>query len=142
MIGSDTRLVGIDTNVILRAVLDDDPIQSPVAKRLFRDLTGETPGFITQVSLVETYWVLARSVRMPRAACLTVIRALVGTEVLEFDDGESVVRALTLAEDGADFADALIEGTMELFGVAETVTFDRAAAGRLGWQVLGDTGSA
>ncbi|GAA4367273.1 PIN domain-containing protein [Agromyces bauzanensis] len=137
MIGIGTPLVGIDTNVILRAVLDDDPVQSPEAKRLFRDLTSETPGFITQVSLVETYWVLARSIRMPRAACLTVIRALVETEVLEFDDGESVVRALTLAEDGADFANALIEGTMELFGVTETVTFDRSAADRLGWRMLG-----
>ncbi|MEV1129951.1 type II toxin-antitoxin system VapC family toxin [Agromyces sp. NPDC049794] len=123
--------------MILRAVLDDDPVQSPEAKHLFRELTSETPGFITQVSLVETYWVLARSIRMPRTTCLAVIRALVETEVLEFDDGESVVRALTLAEEGADFADALIEGTMDLFGVTETVTFDRSAADRLGWRILG-----
>ena len=36
----------------------------------------------------------------------------------------------------ADFADALIQGAMELFGVDETVTFDRAAAERLGWTLL------
>ena len=81
-------------------------------------------------------FVLARAKRLPRATCLAVIRRLVETEVLEFDDGEGVVRALSLAEAGADFADALIQGAMELFGVDETVTFDRAAAERLGWTLL------
>ena len=39
-------------------------------------------------------------------------------------------------EAGADFADALIQGAMELFGIDETVTFNRAAAERLGWTLL------
>jgi predicted nucleic-acid-binding protein len=138
VIGVDARLTGVDTNVILRAILDDDPGQSPAAKSFFRALTREAPGFITQVALAETYWVLARVDRLSRHACLAIIRSLVETEVLEFDDGESVVRALTLAEEGADFADALIQGTMELFGADETVTFDRDAAQRLGWRLLAD----
>ena len=74
--------------------------------------------------------------RLPDPAAEQAPRRLVETEVLEFDDGESVVRALTLAEEGADFADALIEGTMELFGVDETVTFDRRASERIGWRLL------
>lgn len=142
MIGVDARMVGIDTNVLLRYLLKDDPAQYAVAAEFFDSLTPEAPGFITHVSLVETYWVLRRGKGMSRDTCLAAIRALVETDALEFDDGESVVRALTLAEDGADFADALIEGTMELFGVTETVTFDRSAAGRLGWRVLADKGSA
>jgi predicted nucleic-acid-binding protein len=140
VIGLRARLVGIDTNVMLRAILDDDPTQSPEAKEFFRSLTRDTRGFITQVSLAELYWVLHRGERMPRAECLAVIRALVESEVLEFDDGESVVRALSLAEEGADFADALIEGTMGLFGATETVTFDGDAAERLGWRLLAHAG--
>lgn len=136
MSGSRSRLTGIDTNVLLRVLLQDDPVQGPIAARFFRELGTDSPGFITQVTLAETYWVLARAKRLPRATCLAVIRRLVETEVLEFDDGESVVRALSLAEAGADFADALIQGAMELFGVDETVTFDRAAAERLGWTLL------
>ncbi|ALJ22207.1 PIN domain-containing protein [Microbacterium sp. No. 7] len=132
-----TRLTGIDTNVILRAVLQDDPAQTPHAEGLLRSLTTEHRGFVTQVTLAEVYWVIARSKHYSRDACLALIRRLVETEVLEFDDGESVVRALGLAEDGADFADALIQGTMELFGTSETVTFDRDAADRLGWRLLG-----
>lgn len=136
MSGPRSRLTGIDTNVLLRVLLQDDPVQGPIAARFFRELGTDSPGFITQVTLAETYWVLARAKRLPRATCLAVIRRLVETEVLEFDDGESVVRALSLAEAGADFADALIQGAMELFGVDETVTFDRAAAERLGWTLL------
>ena len=129
-------MIGIDTNVILRALLGDDPVQSPLAVRLLRGLTSDSPGFITQVTLAEIYWVLARSLRIPRAQCLAVIDSLVQTEALEFDDGEGVVRALALAEDGADFADSLIQGTMELFGATETVTFDSDAATKLGWRLL------
>ncbi len=136
MNGFDARLIGIDTNVLLRAILRDDPRQTPEAEKLFRSLTIERRGFITQVTLAETYWVLSCAKGLSRQDCLTVIRRLVETEVLEFDDGESVVRALTLAEEGADFGDALIEGTLELFGVDETVTFDRHAADRLGWRLL------
>jgi len=135
-LGLGSRLIGIDTNVILRYVLNDDPEQYAIAVRLFESLTPERLGFVTQVSLVEVYWVLSRSMKLPRAKCLAVIRGLVETRTLEFDDGESVVRALALAEEGADFADALIQGTMELFGADETVTFDRAASARLGWRLL------
>lgn len=136
MSGPRSRLTGIDTNVLLRVLLQDDPVQGPIAARFLRELGTGSPGFITQVTLAETYWVLARAKRLPRATCLAVIRRLVETEVLEFDDGEGVVRALSLAEAGADFADALIQGAMELFGVDESVTFDRAAAERLGWTLL------
>lgn len=136
MIDFDTRLTGIDTNILLRAILGDDERQSAVARTFFRSLTPDSPGFITQVTLAETYWVLARSVKLPRLQCLALLRSIIETETLEFDDGESVVRALSLAEEGADFADALIQGTMELFGATETVTFDRHAADRLGWRLL------
>lgn len=136
MSSAQAGLTGIDTNVLLRVLLQDDPVQSPIASRVFRALSTDSPGFITQVTLAETYWVLARARRLPRTACLTAIRRLVETDALEFDDSEGVVRALSLAEAGADFADALIQGAMELFGVEKTVTFDRVAAERLGWTLL------
>lgn len=138
MIGMDTALVGIDTNVLLRYLTHDDDAQYARAERFLESLTAESPGFITQVTLAEIYWTLSRSYRLSKGKCLAIIRGLIMTDVLEFDDGESVVRALALAEEGADFADALIQGTMELFGTTETVTFDRAAARALGWRLLED----
>lgn len=130
--------VGIDTNVLLRFLLRDDAAQYIRAEKVFDGFTPEYPGFITQVTLAETHWVLSRALKLDRRACLAAIRRLIESEVLEFDDEESVARALVLAEEGADFGDALIQGAMELFGVDRTVTFDRRAAQRLGWELLSE----
>jgi predicted nucleic-acid-binding protein len=132
-------VIGIDTNVLVRAFAEKEDAEAAAAARQFLlGLTPDDPGFITRITMAELYWVLSRSYGYSRRDCLAVIRGLLETESMEFDDGEGVVRALSLAEDGADFADALIQSAMELFGVAETVTFDRAAAEKLGWRLLGD----
>lgn len=135
-LGLTKGLVGIDTNVLLRALLDDDAEQSPIAKDLLGSLTAQTPGFVTMVTLVEMYWVLTRKGGYDKDSTLTLVRGLVESDSLEFDDGEGVVRALALAYEGSDFADALIHVTMEIFGTTETVTFDRRASDRLGWRLL------
>lgn len=132
------RMIGIDTNVLLRYLLRDDESQFVLAEHVFNSLEPATPGFITHVTLAEVYWVLTRSVHVARSQALAVIRQLVHTDSLEFEDGETVVRALGLAEQGADFPDALIQGSMEMFGASETVTFDRHAAHRLGWRLLAE----
>lgn len=132
-------MIGIDTNVLVRYVVRDDEPQYAAAARALESLTEESPGFITQVVLAELYWVLVRSYRFPATTCLAVIRGLVATASLEFDDAEGLVRALDLAEGGADFGDALVQGAMELFGVRDVVTFDRGAARGLGWRLLGSS---
>ncbi|WP_068396818.1 PIN domain-containing protein [Kribbia dieselivorans] len=132
-------MTGLDTNVLIRFLVRDDEVQFAAAAEVMASLTPAEPGFITQVTLVELYWVLARGYQYPREACLAAIGQLVTTASLEFDDGEGVVRALTLAEDGADFPDALIQSAMELFAIGTTVTFDRRAARSLGWRLLGDS---
>lgn len=129
-------MTGVDTNIILRAVLQDHEVQTAIAQRTLSGFSREAPGFISIVTLAEVYWMLARGRHFEKRACLAVIRRLVESETLEFDDGEGVVRAIHLAEDGADFADALIQSTMEQFGATETVTFDRSASERLGWRLL------
>lgn len=129
-------MIGLDTNVLVRFLVRDDEAEYQAAARLVDALTPAAPGFITQVTLVELYWVLSRSYSYPRSTVLAVIERLLRSPALEIDDGESAVRALSLAEEGADFADALIQGAMELFGVGETVTFDRRASKALGWRLL------
>ncbi|MFT4157466.1 MAG: PIN domain-containing protein [Microbacterium sp.] len=112
-------------------------MQSPVAQSTLDSFTVENPCFITAITLVEFSWTLRRKSGLSVETALTVIRHLVETESIEFDDSEGVVRALAFAEEGADFADALINSTMEQFGAAETVTFDKSASDRLGWRLLG-----
>lgn len=130
-------MIGLDTNVLVRFLVQDNEVESRLAARALAGLTPESPGFVTQVTLVELHWVLSRSYGYSRETCLDITQQLVASPSLEFDDAEGVVRALTLAQDGADFADALIASAMELFGVTHTVTFDRRAARALGWEQLG-----
>lgn len=136
MIHSGSRLTAIDTNVILRNLLRDDEAQYAAANAFLGALTPDRPGFVTHVTLAEVHWTLGTR-GFSRRSRLEAIQSIVETESFEFEDGEAVVRALSLAQDeGADFADALIQGSMELFGVDEAVTFDRRAAKRLGWRLL------
>jgi predicted nucleic-acid-binding protein len=128
-------MIGLDANVLIRYVVRDDPEQTRVAASILESLSTERPGFITHLALAEFDWVLNRTYRQPKEIRLALIRGLIETEAMEFEDGESVVRALALAEAGADFADALIAASMELFGVSDGVTFDRKAARILGWRL-------
>lgn len=93
-------MIGLDTNVLVRYVMQDDRRQSPRATRLIESLSAESPGFIPVVALVE----------------LVVERA------------ELVAQALKrYVTDGADLADALIERPAAAAGCATTVTSDVGA---------------
>lgn len=133
------RPIGIDTNVLLRFIVRDHPDEFAAARSFMRSLTRERPGFISHVTLVELAWVMRRTYKRTRRDVLAALGVLVRNPALEFEDGEAVLQAIDMAtNEGADFPDALIACSMRLFDVAETVTFDRRAADRLGWRQLAD----
>jgi predicted nucleic-acid-binding protein len=132
----DDLLVGLDTNVLARYFLKDDAAQLATATSLMASLSTDRPGLVTHVTLVELDWLLRRGYHLSKEARLAIVHALIQADEIEFEDGEGVVRALALAEDGADFADALVARTMDLFGADRVVTFDKAAAKHLGWELL------
>jgi predicted nucleic acid-binding protein len=51
-------MIGLDTNVLVRYIMQDDPKNSPKANKLIESLDGDNPGYITIVSVIELYWVL------------------------------------------------------------------------------------
>ena len=51
-------MIGLDTNVLVRYIMQDEPGQSAKATRLIESLEVDRPGFISLVSIVELYWVL------------------------------------------------------------------------------------
>ena len=129
-------MIGLDTNVLLRWIVRDEPAQAALADEVVASLTPERPGFVTQVSVLELFWVLRTTYRYPRERCLDVLEMLLRAEELEFDDGESVWEAVVHARRGADLPDGLIAETLRLYGAGESVTFDREAADRFGWRRL------
>lgn len=114
----------IDTNVVLRLLVNDDADQRARATALVRQLRGE--GFrISEVVLVETIWVLRSAYRFDRATVATAVRTLLSLEGVVVADLERVSRALVAFETGtADFADFLIREAARDAQALPVMTFD------------------
>jgi predicted nucleic-acid-binding protein len=123
-------VIGLDTNVLVRYFTQDDPKQSPLAKRLLNDtLTRDAPGHVNLVTLAETVWVLRRVYGIDRQEAAEVVATLLAGEQLQIDRRATVRHALQDYGAGlADFADCLIARLNAEAGCAHTVTFDRKAA--------------
>jgi predicted nucleic-acid-binding protein len=122
-------VIGLDANVVVRYIMQDDLRQSPLATRLVESLTAESPGFVPLVTIVELGWVLSSAYELSRAQLIEVGEALLRTKELSIEHGDTVWKGLRLLQrTGGDFADCLIACSAEVAGCARTVTFDRGAA--------------
>lgn len=122
-------MIGLDTNILLRATLNDDPVQSPAAQQFLRNLGDERPGFVNLLVLMEFFWVLRSRYRLPQPRLVGVIRDLLQAEHLEFEAFGVVGKALVAYEGRtADFPDAVIAMHNHELGADPTFTFDRDAA--------------
>lgn len=131
-------MIGLDTNVVVRYLAQDDPKQSAAATRLFEHtLSPESPGLVSAIVLCELAWVLAECYDADRARIRAAIEGLLASRQIAVEAPELVRRALRAwADSGADFADALIGEVAAAHGAAKTVTFDRAAGRLAGFELL------
>ncbi|WLI08367.1 MULTISPECIES: PIN domain-containing protein [Pseudomonas] len=122
-------MIGLDTNVLVRYVTQDDPVQSPKASALIESLTTLSPGFVSLVSVVELVWVLQSCYQSTKSDVVTVLETLLRTRELTVEHAEVIWQALRrFAANGADFADCLIERCAHAAGCEYTATFDLNAA--------------
>jgi predicted nucleic-acid-binding protein len=131
-------VIGLDTNVVVRYLAQDDARQSATATRFMeKSLSAEEPGFISLIVLVEVVWVLASSYSMVRSQIAEVVEALLTTEQLRIESAEFVWRAKRrFTESKADFSDALIAECASAVGCRKIVTFDRGATTSAGFELL------
>lgn len=131
-------MIGIDTNILLRYLLDDDPVWSPVAENFIETtLTAEDPGYVNPITLAEVVWSLRRHARYDRAALCEIIEGLLAFEKLVIGQSATVMRALSAYRaGGAGFADYLIAELNADAGAGVTVTIDKKAAAREPFQPL------
>lgn len=130
-------MICLDTNVLVRYIMQDDPRQSPKAARLIESLDADRPGFVTVVSVVELYWVLTACYGLAGHDVRQALEALLRSKQIVVDRADQVLRALRVFDDGkADFADCLIERIASSAGCTETVTFDAGAAKYAGMSLL------
>ena len=122
-------MTGLDTNVLVRYIMQDDIRQSALATRLVESLSAESPGFMPLVSLAELAWVLSSAYELDQAQLVEAFEALLRTKEIIVDRAETVWRALRVfRRANADFADCLIERSASAAGCERTMTFDRGAA--------------
>ena len=126
-------MIAVDTNVLLRYLLNDDAAQADTAASLIKG--GDTV-LITDVVLAETLWTLSgKKYRLNKDQLAGVVHALFEEPNVRFEDGPAVWMALNdyLESDGADFADALIINKARAVAKAQggpfsgSYTFDKAA---------------
>lgn len=130
-------MIGLDTNVLVRYLTQDDPAQAAAANRLIESLTVDDPGYLTVVVLVETHWVLRFTYGFARQDVLHALTNVVAADEFMIENEGAVRRALaSAASAAADFADAVIAATCRQAGCADVVTFDRKASNALGVRLL------
>jgi predicted nucleic-acid-binding protein len=122
-------VIGIDTNVLVRYLAQDDPIQSARATALIEGrLTAREPGFISVVAMAETAWVLDRAYGMTPTEIAGAIERLLQADLLMVESEQEVFASMTVLKEGrGSFADALIAALGARAGCSHTVTFDRKA---------------
>jgi predicted nucleic-acid-binding protein len=130
-------LTGLDTNIIVRYVTQDDPAQTRSATRLIESLSAEEPGFVALVVIVELAWVLQKSYSSTRDEIASVLESLLRAKALVVERTDLVRQALRQFSAGrADFADCLIERSATAAGCEWTFTFDQVAASDAGMRLL------
>ncbi|HUX66427.1 MAG TPA: type II toxin-antitoxin system VapC family toxin [Terriglobales bacterium] len=122
-------MIGLDSNVVLRYLAQDDPVQSPRAADLLeRQLSRNRPGFLSLVVIAEIAWVLQRSYRLQARELAAAIERLLQAEVLVVESEQAVYTALMWLRLGrGGFADALIAAVAAEAGCTHTLSFDRRA---------------
>ncbi|PYX79638.1 MAG: VapC toxin family PIN domain ribonuclease, partial [Acidobacteria bacterium] len=122
-------MIGLDTNILVRYLAQDDPVQSPKAREIIeRRLTEENPGFVSVVAMVETVWVLDRAYGLTSHDIAAAVEHMLQADVLVVENEQEVFTAMVALKMGrGPFADALIAELGSRADCRRTLTFDHKA---------------
>ncbi len=123
-------MIGIDTNVLVRYLVQDDKLQSAKATKFIEGkLSAETPGIVNHIVLIELVWVLESCYQTTKLEVVQILETIIATKQLYVQDIDIIQSALRLYQSSSiDFSDALIGAVNITLGCKTTVTFDKKAA--------------
>lgn len=120
-------MLGVDTNVLVRFLAEDDALQTPQAIRALSAAENQ-PIYIGRIVAVETFWVLTKVKKFPRQSVVDALRGVFTSVDFKVEGEDIMMLALDDCERvGCDFADALIALENRKAGCEATVTFDVGA---------------
>ena len=130
-------MIGLDTNVLVRYIMQEDPKQSAKATAIIESLDEAGGGYVTLVSIVELVWVLGSSYELTRIQVALALDGILRTKQFTIERADQVLRALRVFKAGkSDFADCLIERTAASVGCEKTVTVDINASKHSGMTLI------
>ncbi len=122
-------MIGVDTNVLVRLFVVDNPRQSEVAGQFFASRSSANPAFVSLVVVAELVWLLNDTYDFSHAAIVGVLDKLLASPDFALEHHEFVSDAVMMAQQKKiDIADFLIARTAVANGSRATVTFDQNAA--------------
>jgi predicted nucleic-acid-binding protein len=131
-------MIGIDTNVLVRYMTEDDPEQTKVVHRFLLTCRSEMEAvFISSVVLCEAAWVLRSTYRIDKARILNAVEHLLSADLFLVERADAARVAIQQARsESGDFADYLIGAIHLGQGCRHTVTFDRDLKNSPAFRVL------
>ena len=130
-------MTGLDTNVLVRYIMQDDAKQSAKASRLIEALSVDEPGFVSVISVVELGWVLSTAYGLTREQLAQAFDSLLRSKEFVVDRADQVLKALRIFNaSSADFADCLIAQSATSAGCGRTMTFDVGAGKAAGMTLI------
>jgi predicted nucleic-acid-binding protein len=122
-------MIGLDTNVLIRYLTQDDPVQSPRATAIIeKRLTEDRPGFVSLVTMAEIVWVLDTFYELPAAKIAAAVERMLQADTLVIQNEQEIFTAMVALKTGrGSFADALIAAVNVWAGCQVTLTFDKKA---------------
>lgn len=123
-------MIGVDTNILVRHITQDDETQAAIVSRIFNHYKGKTRSiFISNIVLCELIWVLEGRYKYKKDEIIKTMHRILAT--IEFAFEEHSVLWCALLDYGkfdADFSDILIGKLNRQVSCSYTITFDKKAA--------------
>lgn len=130
-------MIGLDSNVLVRYLTQDDPKQAPLASRLLESLSSDDPGFVSQVALCGTVWVLESCYAADAGRIGEVVEGILRTDAIRVQHAEVAWRALRKFKVGhGDFSDMLVAAIAADAGSRTSFSFDHGAVKHAGMTLL------
>ena len=122
-------MIGVDTNILVRYFTQDNSEQAQIVEEIIeRYATSPNSLFINNIVICELIWVLDKGYKYSKETIIAVIKQMLSTEELAFENQKSLWLALNqYSNNKLDFSDALIGELNKEFGCLETLTFDQTA---------------
>jgi predicted nucleic-acid-binding protein len=122
-------MIGLDTNLLIRYIIQDDPKQSKIAERIIEsNCTNENPGWISTIVLCEFVWVIQGAYNYSKELIVSILYKLLSTSEIQVESASLVREALKIYEkESLDFSDILIGCLNHSFECSTTYTFDKKA---------------